>query len=93
MVKFEWRVFPKELREELGEFIPMIEALASISYEDLLEMEKERNRPLNRMEIASSLDKYIQSTLAVLQQERVIIGLREKLIDYYYRERKEPYTV
>ena len=93
MVKLELSGFSKEKREELGEFISILEYLASDAYRILLKIEKDMDRPLTRTEIAYSLDESIKSTLEVLQNPKNIAIIRESLIDHYYRERKEPFTV
>ena len=93
MVKLIIMGFSKEQREEIGEFISVIEALASDAYRSLLKIEKGMDRPLNRTEIAYSLDESIRSTVEILQNPKTTTTIRETLIDYYYSERKEPYTV
>ena len=91
-LKINRSLFPSESSEDYENIISLMEAVASVSYDSLLFMDKRVNRVLTRAEIATLLDEFINQTIEHMRDPKWTEIIRESLIDHYYRERKEPYT-
>jgi len=93
MAHLELKGYTEEERDKVGEFITIFEAISSKAYTDLLEYEKTIDVPLNRAHIASILRLNIQHIVNIINDPRMVDAMRKGLFEFYFREKKDPFSV